>query len=668
MKDRIPTKVLENGALRYAVYNESGSLLRHEYMKLDDEPLEEGTALNKKNLLSDNTAKNILRLPQEDPTVDDAFAGIKDNINLTVQHEIAAGNTITAGDVVDIVNGKIQKTMGLAPQIITQAEMPTTGSYTNTYKLDKCVALTDKRFVISYRLATTSSSYLYRMVAGEVTDSGIVFGKIFDSLPATVDVQMVKFNDSSVVCSFQSSGQKVQICNISKDLTITAEDSFKVFASTIGAINNLLKISETDVLVLNTNENQAIYALTIVRYSGGSWSNVTGLYITGYDPTVAYQLSSNRFITCGYCSSSTFYGSSGAYIQVIDIKNNAISTGPYLKINEKSGVGWAVIPIDESHVLYQVGNMAYVATISDNSISVSEGVETTALSSGTSPDYNCSQYRNKVVLKSSYSPGIRAFTIDDGKISKIEISSFSSTNMLCKLGDHFLVSDISNNIGYLYYADLFLNTSSDAIALESGSGGDDIGVALQGSVSLASAKEGDGIHSNGVDAYSYEDGKIAVSSYWDAGRHLYKKLREIPTFSGSGYTNIDIADVDWNKYAGIRCTFTISSDVSSSQTSNKFLLRFNNQSTGYRNSSSSTSSSEISFGYVNTLSQFSFDLYVTENVTMFDGIGSCYYNASNYSWYIQQSILNSGNISSFQISTSTATYTVKNLTIWGIVK
>ena len=47
IKDRIPTNVLSNGAIRYGVYDENNNLLRYEYIKREDEPLEEGTIVNK---------------------------------------------------------------------------------------------------------------------------------------------------------------------------------------------------------------------------------------------------------------------------------------------------------------------------------------------------------------------------------------------------------------------------------------------------------------------------------------------------------------------------------------------------------------------------------------------------------------------------------------------
>lgn len=53
MKDRIPTKFLGNGAIRYGIYDATGSLLRYEYIRPEDEPTEEGGAWSKSNVLPD---------------------------------------------------------------------------------------------------------------------------------------------------------------------------------------------------------------------------------------------------------------------------------------------------------------------------------------------------------------------------------------------------------------------------------------------------------------------------------------------------------------------------------------------------------------------------------------------------------------------------------------
>ena len=80
MKDRQPTKVLANGAIRYGIYNADGSLNRYEYMKREDAPTVEGTPLNKANLLSDATAAKIwldAETRPEDPTVSEALIELR---------------------------------------------------------------------------------------------------------------------------------------------------------------------------------------------------------------------------------------------------------------------------------------------------------------------------------------------------------------------------------------------------------------------------------------------------------------------------------------------------------------------------------------------------------------------------------------------------------------
>lgn len=83
MRDRTPTKVLDNGALRYGVYDESGSFLRHEYLVLDDEPTNDGTVLSKATLLKDATETDIFG-GSNDRTVDDALMKISQKLNANI--------------------------------------------------------------------------------------------------------------------------------------------------------------------------------------------------------------------------------------------------------------------------------------------------------------------------------------------------------------------------------------------------------------------------------------------------------------------------------------------------------------------------------------------------------------------------------------------------------
>lgn len=99
MRDRTPTKALENGALRYGVYAEDGSLLRHEYLALEDDPADPGTELRKSTLLQDSTEVSLFG-SAADRTVDEAFAGIAGQLKL-IKSDMAA-ITLTVQDT----NGK----------------------------------------------------------------------------------------------------------------------------------------------------------------------------------------------------------------------------------------------------------------------------------------------------------------------------------------------------------------------------------------------------------------------------------------------------------------------------------------------------------------------------------------------------------------------------------
>lgn len=79
MKDRIPTKILSNGALRYGVYDEAETLLRYEYIKPEDEPTQEGNPLCKATLL-DDSACIAMGLPTSSVPNDAlTFLGIGEN-------------------------------------------------------------------------------------------------------------------------------------------------------------------------------------------------------------------------------------------------------------------------------------------------------------------------------------------------------------------------------------------------------------------------------------------------------------------------------------------------------------------------------------------------------------------------------------------------------------
>lgn len=74
MEDRVSTKTLSNGAIRYGLYNADGSFERNVFLVLSDEPSTVGTALSKANLLDDD-AVGALKMTGS-PTPSQAFKKI----------------------------------------------------------------------------------------------------------------------------------------------------------------------------------------------------------------------------------------------------------------------------------------------------------------------------------------------------------------------------------------------------------------------------------------------------------------------------------------------------------------------------------------------------------------------------------------------------------------
>lgn len=76
MQDRQSTDNLANGAVRYGVYDAGGNLLRYEWLRPEDEPLQTETPLTAENLLTAQTAAKVWRAGDAptDPMIDEALA------------------------------------------------------------------------------------------------------------------------------------------------------------------------------------------------------------------------------------------------------------------------------------------------------------------------------------------------------------------------------------------------------------------------------------------------------------------------------------------------------------------------------------------------------------------------------------------------------------------
>ena len=150
-KDRVPTQVLQNGAIRYEQFDSNGNSLGYVYMKRADEPTEAGNIWNK--LIYDGLKEAIeARLKTTDKaTASEATTGTNDTKYMTpsktksaidnykatqAQAEAGSDNTkyMTALRVLQEINAKAlpSKQMSIKTGTITNnGTIPQTSGYSN---------------------------------------------------------------------------------------------------------------------------------------------------------------------------------------------------------------------------------------------------------------------------------------------------------------------------------------------------------------------------------------------------------------------------------------------------------------------------------------------------------------------------------------------------------
>lgn len=116
MIDRVPTEVLDNGAIRYGVYDSNGQLLRYEYIKPEDAPTQEGTPLNKANLFSDDLLSKYFDNPTGNESPRDAFANLfskKETLLPATSALYGLGTDAVPDDVFDLLSNVIPSPYGM---------------------------------------------------------------------------------------------------------------------------------------------------------------------------------------------------------------------------------------------------------------------------------------------------------------------------------------------------------------------------------------------------------------------------------------------------------------------------------------------------------------------------------------------------------------------------
>ena len=93
IKDRVPVNVLSNDAIRYGIYDEQGNLLRYEYIKREDEPIEIGTPINRA-LLSNIQGDLYTQDRYNEPVVTSNYFPVSYKTDKVLSEELIEGDCI----------------------------------------------------------------------------------------------------------------------------------------------------------------------------------------------------------------------------------------------------------------------------------------------------------------------------------------------------------------------------------------------------------------------------------------------------------------------------------------------------------------------------------------------------------------------------------------------
>ena len=170
MRDRLSTKILSNGATRYGVYDETGNLLRYEYIKLEDEPTVEGDLFSKANMLPDSIPA-LLGLKMANPQVKDALNVLANIGNVHVWQRVQT----YADPVPEVPAGYTLGAVETDVQLFTATSSKDSNRFCNAYYSKKLAVSNDG----TVALANESTAAMYANTSGDNSRFAGAFVKLF---------------------------------------------------------------------------------------------------------------------------------------------------------------------------------------------------------------------------------------------------------------------------------------------------------------------------------------------------------------------------------------------------------------------------------------------------------------------------------------------------------
>ena len=451
--------------------------------------------------------------------------------NIIGTYPVAEGETIAAGDVVDVVEGKIQKT-------VTPVEnVELTDGNTNVTAIDVCV-LTDKLAVEASEKSIGSigiSGAGQRKLGGtNFTSSGTItmirLGRLTGASFVICYVNQITYGGDTAnalmgkVCTVNSSGGiSVNSGTTISSATVTSASIIPLTASSFLAVYNRSGLKAKVCTVSGTNispgteyplssiTNATDISATILPDSGGN-HRVCVCFADGGDgnkgKAVITTIDSANVVTWG--TVVTFFDNNTRNLFCCEDNGDVIVT--WADNNAKPNI--VILSIDEA-VITSVGT----------TLVLSGGGSSPIIKVGTSLACACSNGKALTLERSGTELSANngyAYN-DNASASFVSAAAVSAAQFIVAYADVANSDKGTTTILEVFgdqIAGSFTDESSQCIALQSGEAGQEIEVIFDGVAELPGAVAGQEITSPGVYGYCPKDGWLWVRPEWDKAPYV----------------------------------------------------------------------------------------------------------------------------------------------------
>lgn len=446
-------------------------------------------------------------------------------------YPIATGNSVAAGDVVDVVNGEVTRS------VVTEANVENAFTTWAVNSLD-VTKLNDEYSVVFF----TGPGYYALCHLIDNSTRIQVGGQIHIATTGMTNLRIARLNDTKFIATWSDSTNIHSLCgSVTGPAVSLGETQYLVYNGNGFNSQFLVPLSETACAVIyGTSDRIGIHVCTIsgTRISRGTDSSLTTHFASSVSATLLPDDSSGNKRVC-VCFSDTNDSYKGKAVIATINSSNVVTWGSVVTFNNAASYGISCASNGNTVVVFYNNNSAcYCRVLAMNGTSITTGNQIQLESTKFVVQSHVICVGGKFVVcghgrtSGGAVSGSHAAVLN---VSGSDITVNTAYQFKTASATYLHVSPISDSKFIIAYADNgnnnygtdtilevngnqiaggFTMNSTQAIALESGEAGQEIEVIFAGTTTADFVTEGQAIPSDGVYGYGPAAGWLNVIPYW----------------------------------------------------------------------------------------------------------------------------------------------------------